>query len=93
MGRKNKVNLRNKFSSFQKLCILRALRPDKIIPAIQRFVIKMMDNRYIEPPPFDLQGGFSESNPLSPIIFILSPGSDPMLTITKYAEISKRVQS
>ncbi len=40
-----------KYNSFQKICILRCLRPDKVVPVVQQLVIDEMGQRYVEPPP------------------------------------------
>jgi len=56
------------------------------VPGISQFVAKELGQRYIEPPPFDLEGTFQDSTNTSPLIFILSPGVDPMLSLLKFAE-------
>ena len=63
---------------FQKLLIYKCLRPDKLVPAILEFVKVKMGQKFIEPPQFDLAASFQDSNCCSPLIFILSPGVDPM---------------
>ncbi|CAH8444945.1 unnamed protein product [Schistosoma curassoni] len=73
-------------TQLQFLCILRVLRPDKIVPAIQNFVLTNLGKKYIEPPPFDLPGAFSDSSCTVPLLFVLSPGADPMVALLKFAE-------
>ncbi|KAI8819310.1 dynein heavy chain and region D6 of dynein motor-domain-containing protein [Fimicolochytrium jonesii] len=75
--------------AFQKLCILRALRPDKMIAAITVFIIEKMGNKFVEPPPFDLASSYQDSNTTSPLIFVLSPGADPMTSLLKFADEKK----
>ena len=77
-------------NDFQRLLLLRTLRLDKLIPAISKFVAHELGQKYIEPPPFDLDGTFKDSTPTSPLIFVLSPGVDPMLSLLKYAETKGR---
>ena len=76
----------SKLNSLQKLLVLRCLRPDKCVPAIQIYVQGQIGKRFIEPPPFDLGAAFSDSNPSLPLIFILSPGADPVNGLLIYAE-------
>ena len=73
-------------SPFQKLCVLRTLRPDKLTRAVQIYVEQSMGRRFIEPPPFDLEQCFADSTCVTPLVFVLSPGSDPMSSLLKYAE-------
>ncbi|RKO94828.1 dynein heavy chain and region D6 of dynein motor-domain-containing protein [Blyttiomyces helicus] len=71
---------------FQKLLIIRALRSEKIIPGVQEFVKVKLGHKYIEPPTFDLVGSFEDSSQRSPLMFILSPGVDPMAQLLKFAD-------
>ena len=63
---------------FQRLLIIRALRNEKIVPAVQNFVNVKLGRKFVEPPTFDLSGSYDDSSCRSPLIFILSPGVDPM---------------
>lgn len=81
-------------SPFEKLVVLRCLRPDKMVPSIQLYVISSMGQRYIEPQAFHLQPIFDDSQPSVPLIFVLSPGSDPMADLLMFAdEKGRRVEA
>ncbi|KAJ3092439.1 Dynein heavy chain 3, axonemal [Quaeritorhiza haematococci] len=75
-----------RLTAFQKLIILRILRPDKLVPGIMEFVKNKMGIKFIEPPPFDLAASYQDSNNCAPLIFILSPGADPMASLLKFAD-------
>jgi len=90
----NGVNWDTKLNGLQKLLILRCFRPDKLILALQNFVIDEMGEKYVKPPTFDLVGCFNDSTNSSPLVFVLSAGSDPMAALLKFSEDkSARVES
>jgi dynein heavy chain len=73
----------------QKLCVLRALRADKVTEGIQNYVMNALEKKFIEPPPFDLGACYTDSTTMTPLIFILSTGSDPTKVFYKFAATKK----
>ncbi|MGH0136030.1 UNVERIFIED_CONTAM: hypothetical protein FKN15_058794 [Acipenser sinensis] len=67
-----------KLNELQKMIIQRCLRPDKITPGISNYVTDKLGKKFVEPPPFDLTKSYADSNATIPLIFVLSPGADPM---------------
>mmetsp|Transcript_23005 Transcript_23005/g.26017 ORF Transcript_23005/g.26017 Transcript_23005/m.26017 type:complete len:729 (+) Transcript_23005:3-2189(+) len=86
----------NNLNSFQKMLVLKAIRPDMIIPAIQNWITEEMGKEFIDPPPFKLASCFKDSSIMTPLIFVLSAGSDPVADFQRFAEemgMSKRMDS
>lgn len=67
----------------QKLCILRTLRPDRMIYAAACFIEETMGENYVGVRTIPFAASFHESCASTPIFFILSPGIDPLLDVEK----------
>jgi dynein heavy chain len=57
---------------------------------MSNFVNAEIGDYFVVPPPFDLGLIFKDSTPTAPLIFVLSPGADPLNALEKYAESRKR---
>ncbi|CAG0895270.1 unnamed protein product, partial [Cyprideis torosa] len=68
-------------SSIQKLCIMRALRPDRMTYALTHFVEDKLGSRFVEGGSMEFSASFEEAGPSSPIFFILSPGVNPLVDV------------
>ena len=67
------------------MIVLKCIRPDKIVNAIQNSIVEKIGNKFIEPPAFDLKKSYRDSNHKMPLIFILSSGTDPVADFAKFA--------
>jgi dynein heavy chain len=61
----------------QKLIVARCIRTDRCIPAANLFVSGKIGEKFVEPPPFDLEAIYDESACTTPLLFVLTPGMDP----------------
>ncbi|XP_069373318.1 dynein axonemal heavy chain 9-like isoform X2 [Paralichthys olivaceus] len=71
-------------NSLQKLCMMRALRPDRMTYAVRDFVEEKLGNKYANSRSLDFAISFKESGPATPMFFILSPGVDPLKDVEKH---------
>merc|ERR1712072_211196 len=69
----------------QRICIIRALRLDRVLFCASRFVRLNLGPQFADPPPFDLRAIFQSSNHRTPLIFVLSPGVDPTAQVKSLA--------
>ncbi|MCQ2815733.1 MAG: AAA family ATPase, partial [archaeon] len=73
----------DKLTDFYKMIILRVLRPDKIVPALKKYVTDNIGEEYCVSPAFDIEKAYNESRTRTPILFIISPGADPLVLVEK----------
>ncbi|RVE70747.1 hypothetical protein OJAV_G00066880 [Oryzias javanicus] len=76
-------------TDLQKMIIFRCLRPDKMVPAVTKFVTRNLGKKFVQPPAFDLTKSYLDSNSTIPLVFVLSPGADPMASLLKFASDKK----
>jgi dynein heavy chain len=75
----------SKTTELQRLCLLRALRVDRLLFGAAKFIAANIGPEYVDPPSFDLKSVYSTSNSKTPLIFVLSPGVDPTAGIFQLA--------
>ncbi|XP_068439704.1 dynein axonemal heavy chain 9 isoform X3 [Clinocottus analis] len=73
-------------SSLQRLCMMRALRPDRMTYAVRDFVEEKLGSKYVVVRSLDFAVSFEESGPATPMFFILSPGVDPLKDVEKHGK-------
>ncbi|KAJ9459816.1 Dynein beta chain [Diplonema papillatum] len=65
-------------TDFQRLLVLRALRPDRLTVGLTEFVSCSIGSFYVEDMAVPLAVSYEDSTPVTPVFFILSPGVDPV---------------
>jgi len=72
-------------NKFQLLCLLRCFRVDRVNRAVTTYVAAEMGDAFVQPPVLHFENLFEQSTSINPVVFILSPGSDPGSDLTKLA--------
>jgi dynein heavy chain len=67
---------------FQKMLVVRVIRPDRVINSIKNFIIDKMNDYYVKSPPISFMKIYEGSTCKTPIVFILSPGADPFSDVS-----------
>ncbi|CAF3393401.1 unnamed protein product [Rotaria sp. Silwood1] len=65
-------------TALQKLCMMRALRPDRMLYALSLFVEEKLGKQFVENRAVPFNKSYEETNTSTPVFFILSPGVDPI---------------
>eukprot|EP00771_Trimastix_marina_P003253 gnl/Trimastix_PCT/4478.p1 GENE.gnl/Trimastix_PCT/4478~~gnl/Trimastix_PCT/4478.p1 ORF type:complete len:2540 (-),score=952.78 gnl/Trimastix_PCT/4478:132-6824(-) len=86
----------DRLDQFQRMLVLRCLRPDKMSEAIQDFVKNNFGKKFVQPPNFNLPLSYRDSTATTPLIFILSSGNNPKKQLEQFASemrMSKKLRS
>ncbi|KAL2735253.1 dynein axonemal heavy chain 2 [Vespula squamosa] len=73
-------------TAFQRMMIIRSCRPDRMSSAIANFIVRNVEQKFVEPPVLDLKAVLEDSIARTPLIFVLSPGVDPTSILMQLAE-------
>lgn len=68
------------------MLLLKCLRPDKVTNAMQLYLAKYLGDEFVEPRTTELSAVYQESSPTTPIVFVLSTGTDPAAELYKFAD-------
>ena len=74
------------FTEFQRVMLLKVLREEKLMIATTKFVFSILGQKFTVSPPYNLAECFADSTNLTPLIFVLSPGADPMIYLQGLAK-------
>ncbi|KAI0982004.1 hypothetical protein GJ496_010034, partial [Pomphorhynchus laevis] len=75
----------NNLNDIQRLCIVRALRPDRMVYALRLFITHKLGKEFIKSSSKDMATIISEFSKSTPVFFILSPGVDPVNELEMFA--------
>eukprot|EP00804_Cyclotella_cryptica_P004521 CCRYP_006874-RA/>CCRYP_006874-RA protein AED:0.08 eAED:0.09 QI:0/0/0.5/1/0/0/2/139/4220 len=66
-----------KLNDLDRLMLLRAMRPDRLMNSLISYVGNTLGPEYITQKPFSMAATYAETNKRTPIFFVLFPGVDP----------------
>ena len=75
----------DRLQGLEKILLLRCLRPDAIGLQVRNFIQERLGQAFMQIPLFNLEASYEDSASDKPLIFILSPGADPLKEIDKLA--------
>ena len=73
-------------TKFQKLILIKLLRPDALITSVNYFISEILGSKFLNNGVPSINDLYAQSLPTTPIIFILSPGSDPTNQLIRFAK-------
>ncbi|XP_076261923.1 dynein heavy chain at 93AB isoform X2 [Rhynchophorus ferrugineus] len=73
-------------TALQRLCMMRALRPDRMLYAMIAFIEEKLGTKYVGNKTVEFSKSFEETSPTTPIFFILSPGVNPLKDVEELGE-------
>eukprot|EP00930_Biecheleria_cincta_P074768 TRINITY_DN6197_c0_g1_i1.p1 TRINITY_DN6197_c0_g1~~TRINITY_DN6197_c0_g1_i1.p1 ORF type:complete len:4188 (+),score=808.10 TRINITY_DN6197_c0_g1_i1:1794-12566(+) len=76
---------KEKLTPIQRCLIILAVRTDATVLGLQGIIVAKLGPDYLEPPPYDLETVYNDSNNVTPLIFVLQAGADPMNDLNKLA--------
>ncbi|XP_056443291.1 dynein axonemal heavy chain 6 [Gadus chalcogrammus] len=85
-GPSQRSHWNEKLGDFQKLLLIKSFMEEKVVFAVTQFVIVSLGQPFVENPPVDLATLYGDMTPATPLVFILSTGSDPMGAFQRFAK-------
>jgi len=78
-----------RMTNFQALLVVRSLRSDRMLLGARAYINEILGREYLDFPSLNIEEVWEESKPYVPLIFLLSPGSNPNAAILALAKRSK----
>eukprot|EP01138_Halocafeteria_seosinensis_P006356 gb/GECG01006497.1/.p1 GENE.gb/GECG01006497.1/~~gb/GECG01006497.1/.p1 ORF type:complete len:3153 (+),score=416.35 gb/GECG01006497.1/:1-9459(+) len=77
---------KSQLNMMQKMLVLKAFREEKLLFAIKQYVADNLGQFFVESPAVSMEDIYTDTDPTTPIIFILSVGADPTGMLFSYAK-------
>nr|CAB3238690.1 dynein heavy chain 6, axonemal-like [Phallusia mammillata] len=75
-----------KLTMFQKLILVKIFKEEKVVSTTTDFVVANSGKHFVENPPITLSSLYADMTSLTPLVFVLSTGSDPMGAFLRFAK-------
>jgi len=85
-----RINMERALGGFLRMVIVRSLREDRTGISCNMFIENGLDNRFTQPVTDGIIDIFDESDARKPVLYLLSAGSDPTLSIDELAKRKKK---
>lgn len=80
------INWDRKLTPFQKIMLVLALKSEQLVVAAGSFIRLVLGTPFTEPPKnTSVAAVYQDTTSITPLIFVLSTGSDPMAALQKFA--------
>ncbi|KAK7497834.1 hypothetical protein BaRGS_00010968 [Batillaria attramentaria] len=85
-----------RLTDFQKLIFIKSFKEERTVFAVSEFVQENLGKAFVESPAVNLAELYEDMNKVTPLVFVLSTGSDPMGAFLRFARengYSDKIQS
>lgn len=76
----------SKCDKLRKMILLKVIRPDRVLPAVNLFVADQIGDHFVGSPQFNMDSIYQDSSKNTSVIFILAPGVDPRKSLETLAK-------
>jgi len=73
-------------TAFQRLLVLKSVRPEKLLFALHNFVADKMGQKFVQQAQTSLEDVYKDTDSRTPIVFVLSQGADPQGLLFRFAK-------
>ena len=82
----DKIPFNKELTPFQEFLLLRVFHLQRVREGLHNFIANNFGPEFVKPPTLNLMNVFKDSDPLTPLIFIIMPGIDPQDEIILVAD-------